>query len=139
MTCEHMTSVPSLHDSRLSSYEVDAKNRQITLRTEFETTGTTEKTDVIFYSVAAYHFENDSFATILYDIEETDPLELVEQNAQLFSARHKTSGWPGPWAETLEKAKDYVRNEKLRAFDLLTTTGMSGWVLAKSYTLSLRA
>lgn len=122
----------SIHDNSLLGYEVDAAKQKITLRTEFIEASTSEKTDVIFSDVIAYHFVNDSFSTILYGIKEIDSNQIVMENWMAFEEGWKSSGWPGEWATSKEKASAYISQNSIQGFSIESSIGMSGWVLAKS-------
>jgi hypothetical protein len=122
----------SIHDNFLLGYEVDASKREIVLRTEFRDSGEAENTDVIFSEVAAYHFTNDSFGTILFGIDVVDSNQIFHDNWTLFEAGWKRSGWPGEWGTSKEKASAYFAQNAIRGFYIGSSIGMSGWVLAKT-------
>jgi hypothetical protein len=46
------------------------------------------------------------------------------------------AGAPGPWAESLETASTYLLEQKIQAFDLSSSLGLSGWVLAREFSNS---
>jgi hypothetical protein len=59
----------SIHDNLLVSYEVHCEQRTITLRTEYRVENKpTEFTNVVFEGVQGYHFENDAFGNIIFDV-----------------------------------------------------------------------
>jgi hypothetical protein len=58
----------SVHDNRVTSYEVDAERRRIVLHTRFDERQPLEHTDVVFEGVHAYHFEHDNFGNILFGV-----------------------------------------------------------------------
>ncbi len=122
----------SIHDNFLLGYEVNATERKIVLRTEFRDAGGSKKIDVIFSDVIAYNFINDSFGTLLYAIAETDSNQLVIENWKLFEDGWKAFGWPGDWVASPEKASAYLSQNSIRGFNIESSIGMSGWVLAKS-------
>lgn len=83
----------SLHDNRIMSYSVLCEARELRLQTAYLDQLPYEYTDVVFSGVEAYHFESDSFDTILFDIVETTPERVLAEYRSLFS-RLKNYGWP---------------------------------------------
>jgi len=122
----------SIHDNSLLGYEVDMAKRKISLRTEFIDKSASETADVIFNDVIAYQFVNDSFGTILYEIEEVDSNQIAKENWMAFEDGWKSSGWPGEWTTSLEKASVYLSQNSIKGFYIRSSIGMSGWILAKS-------
>ncbi|HTO70379.1 MAG TPA: hypothetical protein VMR31_11010 [Myxococcota bacterium] len=122
----------SIHDSRVISYEVDGERRRIVLHTRFDERVPVEHTDVIFEGVLAYHFENDNFGNILFSIEEVPVAQLVAGCRSLFEEGSKFA-WPGPWNESPESSLDHIRSCGGKAFELSSSYGLDGWVIAESY------
>jgi hypothetical protein len=128
-----------VHDNHLVGYEVDGSIRRIVLRTENRDRGTPYgNTEVVFEGVEAYSFRNDCLENIVFDIEEA-PLEAAVRAHKLdFEAGHRESGWPRFWGkdevQTRERVAALVR-DGVRWFELSSSYGMSGWVMARSMTL----
>jgi len=120
----------SVHDNRLIAYHVLAKECRIVLETEFRDRAPHEYTDVVFEDVLAYHFENDLFGTIIFDIEEVDLNALLKEHAQMFELGWR-QGWPRGWDSRKEDIESFTQRLEVRAFDLSSSYGMSGWVIAK--------
>lgn len=122
----------SVHDNVLVSYEVLSERREIRLYTEFRDNGEPfEHTDVVFTGVSAYHFWQDCFGNIIFDIDETTPEAIYRDHRAEFEAGWRY-GWPGNWGKTEEAALAYFREHGVRGFTLQTSYGMDGWVLAES-------
>ncbi len=122
----------SVHDNFLVSYEVLSEQRQIRLHTEFRDKGEPfEHTDVVFTGVSAYHFWQDCFANIIFDIDETAPEAVYNGHRAEFEAGWRY-GWPGDWGKTEEAALAYFRKHGVRGFTLQSSCGMAGWILAKT-------
>ena len=119
----------SVHDNLLLSYTVSAERREITLHTAFHEVEPPEYTDVVFSGLEAYHFEGDNFGTIIFDVSETDALELYEEERARFEAGVPYA-WPA-WNASAEAARAYIAGNGLRAFVLSSSFGMTGWVLAR--------
>lgn len=121
---------PTIHDNTLLGYNVDSRFRKITVQTERpESEG---RVDVIFSEVTGYLFEHDPFGTIFYGIEEVDPNLLMKNNWDLIQDGCRESGWFGAWAQSLERATAHFAANSIKGYELSSSIGMSGWVLAKS-------
>lgn len=121
----------SVHDNFLVSYEVCCERREIRLHTEFRDVGEPfEHTDVIFTGVSAYHFWQDCFDNIIFDIDETAPETIFRDHRVEFEAGWKY-GWPGDWGKTEQSALAHFREHGVRGFILQSSCGMDGWILAK--------
>jgi hypothetical protein len=124
----------SIHDNRVVSYEVDGDRRRIVLHTRFEEREPFEYTDLIFEGVFAYHFQNDNFGNILFGVEEVGVSQLVFANSSLFEDGSKYA-WPGPWNESIEACTGYLRTKGAKAFEISSSYGLDGWVIAESHRL----
>lgn len=124
----------SVHDNRIIAYEVDAERRRIILHTRFDDRTPTEYTDVIFDGVLGYRFENDNFGNIILDIEEISLSQLLSDNRNVFEGGKKY-GWPGVWNESPEASMHYFESNRAKAFEISSSFGMDGWVIAESYRL----
>ena len=120
----------SVHDNSVVAYEVLAKEKKIVLHTECLDRESHEFTDIVFEEVLAYDFENDLFGTIIFDVKEVDLSVLLKEKAAMFEGgwRH---GWPRGWERDKEDIEVFVRRLEMRAFELSSSYGMSGWVLAR--------
>jgi len=124
----------SIHDNRVVSYEVDGEHRRIVLHTRFEDREPIECTDVIFEGVLAYHFANDNFGNILFGVEEIPVPQLVARNRRLFEEGSRFA-WPGPWNESPEASIEHFQSHQVKAFEVSSSYGLAGWVVAASYQL----
>jgi hypothetical protein len=126
----------SIHDNLLISYEVHCEKRIITLRTEYRVENEpTEFTNVVFEGVEGYHFENDAFGNIIFELA-TVPAEqfLTEYGAQI-SELYRMNGSP-TWAANLLSAPSYLHEKGIQGFILSSSLGLSGWVLAGGCSIS---
>jgi len=124
----------SIHDNRIISYEVDCQDRRINLHTQFEHSEPTEHTDAIFKGVLAYHFAHDNFSNILFNIDEIAIDKLIKKYQYLFDEGSKYA-WPGPWNESINTCVQHFQSNNARAFELNSSYGLYGWVIAESYRL----
>ncbi len=122
----------SIHDNILISYTVSEQEKTVLLETYYDADQPFEYTNVLFTDVLAYFFENHSLyhGTIIYGVEEDNAESVLESNWQRFEDGKKW-GWPGPWADTKEKAQSYFKDHSIKAYYLSSSLGMCGWILAK--------
>ena len=125
-----MTSEISVHDHHLVAYTVLAEEQKIVLYTEFKNRQPPESTEIVFEDVLAYHFQNDLFGNIIFDIEEVDLANLVGVHAAMFEAGWKF-GWPRGWDKRKETIEAFVHGLDMRGFQITASYGMSGWIIAK--------
>ena len=127
----------SIHDNLLISYEVRCDERTIVLRTEYRVKGKpSEFVNVIFEGVQGYSFENDAFGNIIFSLETIAIGQFLKDHGTEISESYRMAGAPGPWAESLETASTYLLEQKIQAFDLSSSLGLSGWVLAREFSIS---
>jgi hypothetical protein len=127
----------SIHDNNIYGYTVNCGGQQIVLYTEFSGQAGMEYTDVVFDGVVAHHFERVLKGNILFDIEEVEPEAIVKQWAELF-ALQKSYGWPGIDYTEPEQLIGILKQRGVKGFDIGSSYGMSGWVLAETMELSER-
>jgi hypothetical protein len=127
---------PSIHDNLLVSYEVRCEERIITLRTEYrEENKPTEFTNVVFEGVQGYHFENDVFGNIIFDVATVPVEQFLTQYGAEISESYRMGGAPGTWAANLGSAPDHLREQGIKGFILSSSSGLSGWVLAREISI----
>jgi hypothetical protein len=118
---------------------VDCEGRRIILFAEFTDSLPWEFTDVTFAGVVAHHFECVLHGNILFDIEEVEPALIVKDWANLFASL-KNYGWPAdiPYASP-DDLISILRERGVKAFQIGSSYGMTGWVLASTMELVARA
>jgi hypothetical protein len=121
----------SIHDNQVVSYEVNGASQRIVLHTRYGEPELLEFTDVIFDGVLAYYFEHDNFGNILFGVQEVLVTQLVEDNRSLFEEGSKYA-WPGSWNESPEASIDHFESNGGTGFEISSSYGLSGWVIAKS-------
>jgi hypothetical protein len=94
----------------------------------------TEFTNAVFEGVQGYHFENDAFGNVIFDVSNA-PMEqfLTECGAEI-SELYRMNGSP-TWAADLASAPEFLREQGIKAFILSSSLGLSGWVLAKEISI----
>jgi hypothetical protein len=128
-----MSVLPNIHDHSLLEYRVDLANHRISLITLPEKAGSLPDTPpvvTVFEGIEGHHFDRVSSGVIFFDIEETPLSEFLEEHETELSEGHKSVGAPSWWTGSIESALEYLVARKVRAFELSSSYGFSGWVLA---------
>jgi hypothetical protein len=108
------------------------------MHTRFEDREPIEHTDLIFEGVLAYRFENDNFGNILFGVEELPVSQLVASHRSLFEEGVKYA-WPGPWNTSPEASVQHFESEGAKAFEISSSYGLAGWVVAKSHRIRVNS
>jgi len=130
----------SIHDNKVYAYSVLCERRQIVLYTEYrDGVSAGEFTDVIFSGVVAHHFQDVLSGNILFGIEEVGVADLVRDWTELFAGRKKYA-----WPDVMEykDPEDLIRmleQRGVKAFEISSSFGLGGWVLATKKEVSERA
>ena len=127
----------SVHDNHLVAYTVFSEERKIVIQTVYLHKVPSEFTDVIFEDVLAYRFEHDLFGNIIFDVCEMDLAVLTDTHAAEFEAGW-WHGWPWGWEKNKESVLSYFQRLEVKAFELSSSYGMTGWVVAKQMTKAAR-
>ncbi len=121
----------SIHDNLLISYEVHCEKRTITLYTEYRVENKpTEFTNVVFEGVQGYHFENDAFGNIIFEVSNVPAEQFLTEYGAEISELYRMNGSP-TWAADLASSPQALREQGIKPFILSSSLGLSGWILAK--------
>jgi hypothetical protein len=123
-------SEPSLHDFEVRRYTVDTQAQSIVLYTEL----LDEHREVHFEGVLAHHFKHVlPGQNVLFDIKAVDVAEFVSDCAGVF-ADGAPFCWPIHEYEESTFPK-HLAQEGLTPYELSSSYGMRGWVIAKRMTV----
>jgi hypothetical protein len=123
---------PEIHDSLLVAYSVNSESGELVLSCQPHHGCGTAPFSVVFAGVAAHCFEAPLLPAILFDITQVPATDLLKTEWPAIESGFKQCGWPGAWAETLAGAVGYSAASDLHAFQIESSYGLSGWVLARS-------
>lgn len=124
---------PSVHDNHLTAFKVDGVKNRIVLHTEYKYGEEPfEQTDVVFEGVVDHYFRNSILPSIIFDVEEVDIKSIILRDKALIDEGHKVGGWPSFWAESINLMEDKIKNTDAKMFELSSSYGMDGWVIASS-------
>jgi hypothetical protein len=124
--------LPTFHDNFLVSYEVNCEMRRIRLRTrpELARDSSTDCT-IEFSGVEGYNFKNDAFGNIVFALTEVSVDKILVDHGSEIEESNRMAGAPGRWADDLKAASAMLGGQGIRGFELSSSYGLSGWVLAK--------
>jgi hypothetical protein len=129
----------SIHDNNVYAYVVECELQRLTLHTEFRDHEPHEFTDVVFSGVVAHQFEHSLQGNMLFDVEECDPGTIVHDHASIFASSWREAGWPAvDYKGDLTVLENKLKSRSIRGFQIGSSYGMSGWVLAESCELATR-
>ena len=128
----------SIHDNNIYGYTVDCGQQQIVLHTEFHDAGRQEYTDVIFFRSIAHNFECVLQGNIIFGIEKVEPERIIEEWREVF-ARQKQYGWPDIEYDDLSELPTILRERDVTGYEISSSYGMRGWVLARTMEICERA
>ncbi len=122
-------------DYWLTGIVVDIKRGQIRLHAEWPHAdlpeGMPRTTEVRISGVEAYHLIHDNLSTIIGWLLESPLTGFVSRHAAEFDEGFRRRGWPHFWRGSVEQAVEYLRSQNTRAFEIVSTLGLTGWVLAR--------
>jgi len=127
--------LPSVHDHRLIEYRVNLRDREITLITlpvAARSQPEPEPVATVFEGLEGHHFERVSSGVILSDISELPLLDFLKDHEREFSEGHRLVGAPSWWQGTVAAAEVHLGSCGTRVFEINSSYGFSGWILASS-------
>jgi hypothetical protein len=128
-----MDPLPNIHDHSLLEYRVDLANRRITFITlpeEARSQPDVKPLHTMFEGREGHHFDAVSSGVIFLDIEEIPLREFLRSRQTEFDETFKMVGAPSWWRGSAEQAEKYLTAKSVRAFQINSSYGFSGWVLA---------
>jgi hypothetical protein len=84
----------------------------------------------MFEGREGHHFDAVSSGVIFLDIEEIPLPEFLRSHQTEFDESSNMVGAPSWWRGSLEQAEKYLTSKSVHAFEINSSYGFSGWVLA---------
>jgi hypothetical protein len=122
---------PGVHDSQVLAYSADSRVCEVLLHLRAGPEGA-PLFDLKFNGAVAHQFPYPQMPSWVFGLTSIPARELLEREWSVIAEGFRLVGWPGNWAETLEKAVSYCEAAELTGFDLESSFGIEGWVLARS-------
>ena len=121
-----------VHDSLIIGYSVNSEAQELVLSMQPHHGSAPSPFNIVFDNVAAHCFEAPLLPAILAEIIPVSAEWLITEQWQRIAHGFNSCGWPGSWADTLANAKHFVKSSSLQGFQVESSYGLSGWVLARS-------
>jgi hypothetical protein len=86
----------------------------------------------VFEGLEGHHFERVSSGVIFSDISEIRLSAFLQERQAELAEGHRLVGAPGWWQGTVSAAEAYLNSRGARSFEIDSSYGFSGWVLAPS-------
>jgi hypothetical protein len=122
-------------DSMLESYSVEcAKFGALRLKTVNYHHEPPLAIDVVFSGVVAHHFQNSHEPSVIFDIEEvelSDMFASMRPGAEQYFSQFYAAPQIG-LAGDLAAISDFFARYGIRGFEIASSCGLCGWVLAAS-------
>jgi len=122
---------PGVHDSQVIAYSADSLSGEVLLHLRAGPEGS-PLFDLKFHGAIAHQFPYPLMPSWVFDLVPVPADELLAREWDIIAEGHRLVGWPGAWADSLKNAQAFCRAECVTGYDLETSYGMHGWVLAKS-------
>lgn len=120
----------NLHDNEIVSYKVELRNQKIIFNTEYCKYKILKNMDIIFKDVLGHYFENQLYGSTILNIEEYRVSRFIEDNEELLN-EHKDYCWPIDY-DKIEDLEKKLAEEKYYYYVIISSYGLSGWIVAKS-------
>ena len=124
--------LPEIHDSLLFAYSVDSESGELVMHCQPHHGCGKAAFAVVFTGVSAHSFEFPLLPSILLGITQVTAQALLTAEWPAIERGSKQCGWPGPWAQTIAGAVSYAEASNLHGFQIGSSYGLEGWVLAQS-------
>ena len=121
-----------IHDSLLVAYSVNSETQELVLSLKPHQGSAPAPFNVVFHGLIAHRFNAPLLPAVLSEIIAVSAESLIFKQWQSIERGFKAAGWPGPWADTLSNATRFAQASELQGFQLESSYGLSGWVLARS-------
>jgi hypothetical protein len=118
---------PDVHDYEVTGYDVDGVGRTLTLHAELPWREQIQRVSIRFEGVELHYLIGYRYGAqnVLFDVEEVDLAALVASNGVFLATE-----WVGFRDEAEALAR--LRRDGIRAWNVESSVGLSGWVLAQS-------
>jgi hypothetical protein len=123
---------PGVHDSLLVAYSISVETHELILSLQPHHGSSPRPFNVVFEGVAAHYFPAPMLPAILAEVFSVSAEQLLSEHWQVIERGYKAVGWPGPWADTFANATNFAQSSGVQGFQIESSYGLSGWVLAKS-------
>ena len=122
---------PDVHDSQVIAYSVDSRTSEVLLHLRAGPEGA-PLFAIRFQGSVAHKFPHALMPSWAFDLVELPAEVLLAREWDDIAEGFRLAGWPGNWADSLENALAFCKVNAVVGYDLESSYGMYGWVLASS-------
>jgi hypothetical protein len=133
MLVEEGSPMSQVHDNEILAYRVDFEHERLILKTRYFHNGSiVELTDVVFSGYLTHMFNHECKGSVLFDIEEC-PLSNFLEREHAMLEENRNYAWPITYRaeDTHAELTSFMRENGYKAFEVSSSYGLYGWVLAK--------
>lgn len=115
-----------VHDNEILSYQVDICNKKLQMFTQYYDK---EKTTITFTGLIGHRFENVTYQNLIFGISQIAIDYFINENKEILE---KGLRFAFPiFAKSCEELRDYLIENEQRVFEISSTIGLYGFVIAK--------
>ena len=118
----------NLHDNEILSYEVNLRNKNIIISTNYYGTKTA---NIYFNEVLAHNFENEISYSTICELGEYSSINSFIRDYSDLLERGKSQSWPMDY-KTFDELEEKLIKGLYKCYFISSSYGLSGWILAKS-------
>ena len=118
----------SIHDNVINSYCVDFDDNSVIINS---TTESGDSVKLLFSDALAHKFEHAMKGSIILDVAESSVDKFMLDNKAVLE-KGFYNGWPVDF-KSLEELKKVLVDGNYKYYILMSSYGLSGWLLAKGY------
>ena len=123
-----------VHDNEILSYCVDIQNNKLEMSTKYYDK---EKINIIFTDYIAHRFEYVTYTNIINHIEQTPVEKFIKKNKDMLEDGLRNA-FP-IFATSIESLQVYLEKNEQRIFEISSTLGLCGFVIAKEILIEVVA
>ena len=121
-----------VHDSLLVRYSVDAEAQELVFSLKPHHGSAPAPFTVVFSDLVAHCFEAPLLPAILLEVIPVSAESIITAQWPAIERGFKAVARPGPWADSLASATHFAQTSGVQGFQIESSYGLSGWVLARS-------
>ena len=126
---------PNIENNQVLSYQVDIINR--TLRILTKSADGKNHVDITFTGVLSHRFEDVILSNLLYEISQFTVDYFIATNKEVINESLEY-GYPAQKMDNIGALKDFLKKEKYKIFDITSTLGLCGEVIAKDISVEIK-
>jgi len=126
---------PNIENNQVLSYQVDIINR--TLRILTKSADGKNHIEITFIGVLSHRFEDVILSNLLYEISQFTIDYFIAANKEVINESLEY-GYPAQKMDNIGALKDFLKKEKYKIFDITSTLGLCGEVIAKEISIEIK-